>query len=67
MKRAKAYRYYIQVLDTQLKEDAAKIGFAPAPIRKRVDSACLALHTPRAEAVKLITADRADKGTYDEP
>jgi predicted nucleic acid-binding protein len=67
MKRARAYRYYIQTLDTQIKNDAARMGFAQTPVRKRVDAACLPLHTPRAEAQKAIMADRADKGTYDEP
>jgi hypothetical protein len=67
MKRARSYRYYIQTLNAQIMLSAARYGFVPTAVRKRLDSVCVPLHTPRAQAQKAVIADRADEGTYDEP
>jgi len=33
----------------------------------RLQSICIPLNTPRADAVKLVTANRSSKAIYDEP
>ena len=67
IKQARLNRHQIQRIRAQLMVTASDIGLAPDPTGMTPKSVCLPLHTPRAEAVKLIVRDRLDKGTYDEP
>lgn len=68
LKQARMERWSLQRLTNDFRRVAAIAGFAPQPAGKlELQSTCLPLQTPRAEAQKAIIADRSDKSVYDEP
>jgi hypothetical protein len=68
IQQARSARWAMEAALNNTMIGASKLGIAPAPLeRYRMQSACVPLHTPRDQAVKLIAQGRPGKFIYDEP
>jgi len=68
IKQARWYRWSVQELTRNIRSVARNSGFVRKPVPKLgLESTCLPVRTPRAEALRMLASDRSSQEIQDEP